>query len=274
MIGIHTVCVLYEKLGNGPTYYANITHKFNLKLGGVNHKVSEKDLGIIHEQATMVVGIDETHPAPKSMENAPSTVGMVASVDNLFGQWPGSIRTQQGRQEIQKRRKEEQESGIKNAAEGEEVMVSNIGQLLGERLRVYYIKNQKLPKNILIYRDGGRSRARMSKIGANVAFHLGVSEGQYQAVRELELGPMEKKCEQIYAQVGTPKPKITIVIVAKRHHTRFYPTDPKSVDKGHFASKEDKTRTFPWAILSMARWSTGALRCRKVGTSTCSHMRL
>lgn len=56
---------------------------------------------------------------------------------------------------------------------------------------------------------------------------------------------MKKKCEHIYAQVGTPKPKITIVIVAKRHHTRFYPTDPKSVDKGHFASKEDKNQNIP-----------------------------
>ncbi len=153
--GIHTVCVVREKLGTDPMYYANVCHKFNLKLGGINHTVSDGELGILHKEATMVIGIDVTHPAPRSMEDAPSTVGMVASVDSLFGQWPGSIRIQKGRQEIQKLRKE----GAGEYPEGKEYMVDNIGDMLEERLRTYLRRNDKLPVNILIYRDGESSNA-------------------------------------------------------------------------------------------------------------------
>ena len=102
----------------------------------------------------MIVGIDVTHPAPNSMENAPSIVGMVASIDNQFGQWPGSIKIQKGRQEIQKIRKENQERGLKDLPEGQEVMVENVVDLLSERLSLYQNRNGNLPTNILIYRDG------------------------------------------------------------------------------------------------------------------------
>lgn len=223
-------------------YYANVTHKFNLKLGGINHKVSDEDLGVIREEATMVVGIDVTHPAPGSMEDAPSTVGMVASVDNQFGQWPGSLKIQTGRQEILKRRKEKEEKGMKNLPEGEEVMVERIEGMLDRRLLVYSVKNQRLPTNILIYRDGESSNAQMYRISANMATAAGVSETQYQAVLDLELKPIQEKCKKRYDEWKTPPPKITIVIVAKRHHTRFYPTDSAYVDKEHFASRDDKTK--------------------------------
>lgn len=146
-------------------YYANVTHKFNLKLGGINYKVSEEDLDVICKEATMVVGIDVTHPAPRSMEDAPSTVGMVASVDNQFGQWPGNLKIQTGRQEILKRRKEKEEKGMKNLPEGEEVMVEHIEGMLGQRLIVYYEKNERLPTNILIYRDGESANAQMARLG-------------------------------------------------------------------------------------------------------------
>lgn len=223
-------------------YYANVTHKFNLKLGGINHKVSEEDLGVISKEATMVVGIDVTHPAPRSMEDAPSTVGMVASVDNQFGQWPGSLKIQTGRQEILKRRKEKEEKGVKNLPEGEEVMVERIEDMFNQRLNVYYATNRKLPTNILIYRDGEFSNAQMARFSANTATAPGVSESQYQAVLDLELKPIRERCKQRYDEKKTPPPKITIVIVAKRHHTRFYPTDSAYVDKAHFASKDDKNK--------------------------------
>lgn len=52
-------------------------------------------------------------------------------------------------------------------------------------------------------------------------------------------------CETVYRIEGKTSPKITIVIVGKRHHTRFYPTDSNFVDKGHFASKADKENKIP-----------------------------
>lgn len=134
----------------------------------------------------MIVGIDVTHPAPKSMMGTPSIAGVVASVDGMFGQWPGSIRCQKSRQE----------------------MVEDLDIMMKERLNLWREKNGRLPERILIYRDG-------------------VSEGQYQAVLTHELDRIRKACE-VYRPALDPK--ITIVVVGKRHHTRFYPTNEKDAD--------------------------------------------
>ncbi len=89
--GIHTVCVIdnpkkFSKAkpesGAAKAYCANVALKINLKLGGCNHALDNKHMGIIFEENTMVVGIDVTHPAPGSATNAPSIAAMVASVDN------------------------------------------------------------------------------------------------------------------------------------------------------------------------------------------------
>ena len=82
--GIHSVCVLAQNLNKGITYYANVALKFNLKCGGVN-QLLPKQLGFLNEGRTMVVGIDVTHPAPKSMVGNPSIAAVVASIDSHYG---------------------------------------------------------------------------------------------------------------------------------------------------------------------------------------------
>ncbi|KAK4696440.1 hypothetical protein P7C71_g1473, partial [Lecanoromycetidae sp. Uapishka_2] len=63
--GVHTVCVVSEKLDRGANYWANVALKFNLKMGGINQVLSKKLLGFLDNGDTMLVGIDVTHPAPK-----------------------------------------------------------------------------------------------------------------------------------------------------------------------------------------------------------------
>ena len=117
--------------------------------------IHPNELGILKGRDTMVVGIDVSHPPPKGMENSPSIVGMVASVDDSFAKWPGSFRIQEGRQEIQKRRRVQQrDTGGSEMPEDKEDMVYNIETLMGERLSAFEQMNRRLPKNILIYRDG------------------------------------------------------------------------------------------------------------------------
>ena len=55
----------------------------------------------------------------------------------------------------------------------------------------------------------------------------GVSEDQYGQVLKRGLKPM---CAQLYDQVGRSHPKITLIVVGKRHHTRFFPTKPDDAD--------------------------------------------
>ncbi|MCJ1435762.1 hypothetical protein MMC27_005137 [Xylographa pallens] len=199
--GLHTVCVVGSKFGKlKPSrqtgqmepdlqYFANVALKFNLKKGGVNQSLDKSKLGIVGEGNTMVVGIDVTHPSPGSATNAPSIASMVASTDGQLGQWPAVLRIQAARQE----------------------RVADLNDLLVSRLRLWQVKNHKYPDNILVYRDG-------------------VSEGQYNMVINEELPLLQKACKDNYPADAQKRglPKISIIVVGKRHHTRFYPTSDET----------------------------------------------
>jgi len=134
--GIHTVCVIDQKLAKErgqQQYMANVALKFNLKKGGINQKLPTDKLGFLKNGKTMVMGIDVTHPSPTSVTGAPSIVGVVASTDAVFGQWPASIRVQEGRKE----------------------MVTELTEMVMERLRLWRKKNKDtLPEQILVCRHG------------------------------------------------------------------------------------------------------------------------
>jgi hypothetical protein len=172
-------------LKNSPQIYANLGLKVNLKMGGINHKLRD-DVTIVKQQPTMVVGYDVTHPTnlAGNMEGLPSLVGMVASIDNDLGQWPATAWAQGGRVEMLDR---------------------TLTERFAQRLRLYQQHNNRLPVNIIIFRDG-------------------VSEGQFNQVLAKELPFIREACEGVYP--ATERPKITLVVSVKRHQTRFYPTDP------------------------------------------------
>lgn len=200
-LGISTVCVINDNFcdtRNRVTQtYANVALKVNLKLGGINHKVTGENLGIINEKKTMVVGIDVTHPSPGSEEGCPSVAAMVASKDEKLGQWPAVLSLQ-----YLKRIEPGRREAARKELDPRQEMVSEIASMLQSRLKVWQASHsQALPENILIYRDG-------------------VSEGQYEAVLEKELKPMEAKCKELYHPLKPPS--ITLIVVAKRHHTRFF----------------------------------------------------
>jgi len=187
--GVHTVCSIGSKLAKcSDQYFANVALKFNLKLGGSNQILDSQRRGILDEDKTMVVGIDVTHPSPGSASNAPSVAGMVASTDRFLGQWPAVLRIQStARQE----------------------MVSDLSDMLKSRLRLWKDrgKHTAFPENILVYRDG-------------------VSEGQYQTVLNVEVPLLRRACAETYPPADQKRglPRLTVVIVGKRHHTRFYVT--------------------------------------------------
>ena len=163
-----------------------VVQKINLKLGGTNHVLDDKAYGPVVTDKTMMVGIDVTHPAPGD-EGAPSVAAVVASRDKYLSQWPVDLR-------INKRRQE---------------MVEMLRDMLKTRLEHYKDKNNNsLPTNILIYRDG-------------------VGEGQYKIVLEEELPKLRNACKEVYGRSYKQgvTPRISLIVVGKRHHTRFYRTD-------------------------------------------------
>lgn len=83
-------------------------------------------------------------------------------------------------------------------------MVDDLQAMVVERLKLWQKKHQKYPSKIIIYRDG-------------------VSEGQYHLVLKHELPSFNKAFGVCYG-AKEKWPKIAIIVVGKRHHTRFYPT--------------------------------------------------
>ncbi|KAF7305402.1 Argonaute-like protein [Mycena chlorophos] len=199
-LGIHTVHMQLGKAFNEQKqdqYLSNVALKVNTKLGGINHLLDPAATRWLTKEKTMMVGIDVTHPGPGSQRGAPSIAAVVASVDDNFVQFPASMRIQQP----------------DDNRESKE-MLTELRDMLVERLQVYESKNGALPQRIIVFRDG-------------------VSEGQFDTViREEQTQILEAfKKLSTKARGGTYRPKFAIVICGKRHHARFYPTNSQFADK-------------------------------------------
>ncbi|TGO08681.1 hypothetical protein BTUL_0196g00050 [Botrytis tulipae] len=187
--GIATICVCpaaVEKKSFG--ILDNLSLKANLKLGGINHMIgdageSSKLIESIQNDSLMIVGADVSHPGKGLDPECPSIAGVVPSFDFNFCHFAASARLQSNNEEF----------------------ISDLGGMLKERLELYQKKNQgKRPLNILFYRDG-------------------VSESQFGMVLTQELPQIEKACKEFTENQGKPNIRITLLVVTKRHHTRFFP---------------------------------------------------
>ncbi|KAF2153954.1 stem cell self-renewal protein Piwi [Myriangium duriaei CBS 260.36] len=196
--GVQTVCVKGNKLVDKrnperPNHglIGNVAMKFNIKMGGINQRMIGLDDLSPLDSETMVVGVDVTHPSPGSSEQAKSIVAVVASENQDLAQWPASFQEQKSRQEI----------------------LANFLVMMKERLQHWKSKNQEsLPTKVIVYRDG-------------------VSEGQYKAVVEYEIEQMNEAFKAIYDPANKPRPKVTFIVVGKRHNTRFFPATKSTMDE-------------------------------------------
>lgn len=139
--GVKCVFTLADVVkGCRPEVLSGLCSKANMKLGGVNHVLPKGSLDFIERNDTMVVGIDVTHPKGTSAMGAPSVVAMVACTDGRLAQWPAELRIQQG---------------YSRQGAGIEMATSNLkGMILAHVERWKKNHNGKLPKNILVFRDG------------------------------------------------------------------------------------------------------------------------
>jgi len=142
----------------------------------------------LSETPTIVFGADVTHPGPGTRVNAPSVAAVVASVDDCGFNYRPSLRIQTGKKE----------------------MITELCEMVKERLIDYTEYTKKKPRRIIFCRDG-------------------VSEGQFEQVLNKELPAIVDACETFYTK-KEGLPTITFLVVQKRHQTRFYPTDEKSLD--------------------------------------------
>jgi eukaryotic translation initiation factor 2C len=95
--------------------------------------------------------------------------------------------------------------------EGRKEMVAELEEMIVERLQLWQKRNQRtLPKKVIVYRDG-------------------VGESQYRTVVEVEYVSFKRAFNRLYG-AEAKHPKTSIIMVGKRHHTRFYPTTLTDTD--------------------------------------------
>lgn len=162
-----------------------------------------------------------THPSSTSAEGTPSIAAMVASMDKKLAQWPAVLRVQRG---------------LSRQGAGIEMASANLKLMLVTQLQRWKnLHNGKLPNNILVFRDG-------------------ISEGQYRESLESELPRLREACRLdpengITTPSGRPV-RMTLIVCAKRHHTRFYQADNngggvQNPPGGTYVDR-DITESHPW----------------------------
>ncbi|KAF9304752.1 eukaryotic translation initiation factor 2C, 2 [Mortierella antarctica] len=87
--------------------------------------------------------------------------------------------------------------------------VADLSNMTIELLKKYYQACGQKPERILVYRDG-------------------VSEGQFSTMLKTEVASIRAGCHRLEANYN---PKVTYVVVQKRHHARFFPMNSQSADR-------------------------------------------
>ncbi|KAK6532444.1 hypothetical protein TWF281_006632 [Arthrobotrys megalospora] len=198
--GVSTVVVTMDKANKkgqlreparAAQYFANVAMKINLKAGGRNHMLADKLLDPLIEP------------------NKPPAMLLGADVTHPS---PGSVKGTPSLAAVVAscdRTFGQFPASIRLQTSKKE-MIEGLEAMVVERIEEYARNNKgATPDKVLFYRDG-------------------VSEGQYDQVLHNEV-PQIMKAFDTY-KPGT-KPKLTVVIVGKRHHTRFYPAEENAADK-------------------------------------------
>ena len=181
--------------------------KINVKSEGINHKLRTLSL----KPNTMVVGADVTHPgkdkADKEFAPCPSMAGVVATCEEHCAFYLPSARLQESRTEVSMFAWPNNQKKHSNFQQN----ISDLKSMLVERLEAFkkWHHTKTYPEHILFYRDG-------------------VSESQFGMVRLAELPQIREAIESVKRSnpEWTRLCSITLVVVGKRHHARFYPKMP------------------------------------------------
>lgn len=206
-LGLVSQCCQPKQIfGANIQYLENVALKINVKVGGRNTVLEQAVHGripFLTDVPTIVFGADVTHPAPGEA-SSPSIAAVVGSMD-----WPevtkyrGLVSAQQHRQEIIQdlyKKFEDPQKGVVHAG------------MIRELLLAFYRSTSQKPHRIIFYRDG-------------------VSEGQFNQVLFEEMDAIRKACASLQVDY---QPRVTFVVVQKRHHTRLFPanhSDRSSTDK-------------------------------------------
>ncbi|XP_054718038.1 protein argonaute-4-like [Uloborus diversus] len=205
-LGLVTQCVrvanVVEKAS--ASLISNLCQKINSKLGGVNTSLIKGERPAILERSFIVIGADVNHSNPKRGKEDEKKDDKSKHTKNKFK--PTSIAAAVGSLDDHPYRYAATVRAQTNPNEDRRIIeiILDLENMVLDLLRAYYRKNQgRKPEKIIFYRDG-------------------VSEGEFAKVKEHEVNCIRKACRRLGADYA---PKITFIVVQKRHHVRFMPKD-------------------------------------------------
>nr|GAT51090.1 argonaute-like protein [Mycena chlorophos] len=193
--GIPTQCLNEAKAKVDSQYLNNVAIKINARLGGRYARPADGMLALINTlqdfSPMMVVGADVSHPGPGVQQ--PSFAGLVYSLDAAATQYVALSSVQEPRLEV----------------------IKDLKSMM-KRAILHFGANQPPPKSILFLRDG-------------------VSEGEMDRVQQTEIQVIQEACAEVWQEKNIlgkmPLPKLTFIVVVKRHHQRFFPERPQEGDR-------------------------------------------
>ncbi|KAF7975299.1 hypothetical protein HWV62_10070 [Athelia sp. TMB] len=196
-LGLLSQCVLAEKISKvSPQYLNNCALKINARLTGSNLVPESATMKTLKQKPVMIVGADVSHPGPGSLQ--PSITSIAWSYDQNFVKYRARATIQSPRVE----------------------MIDKFQGMMKFAILDFAVSAKAAPFRIIIYRDG-------------------VSEGEYDIVEETEIAAVSAAIDDCYAEwvakglipPTAEKPKLTFVIVGKRHHIRFFPKNGMGEDR-------------------------------------------
>lgn len=164
----------------------NVLMKMNTKLGGQNVRVGVYKNQSAHSPIPDAPFLDKPHIILGADVTHPMPGGKSPSVAALVGSMD---------------REAIQFSGTIRSQKGRQEVMSEFGDMFTEVYTNWRNRfgNKIDAQNVIMFRDG-------------------VSEGQFEAVMSQEVESLRRACQSMNF-----KPKITYIIVTKRHHTKFFP---------------------------------------------------
>ncbi|CAG8641665.1 10563_t:CDS:2, partial [Diversispora eburnea] len=211
IIGVMSQCFLWsnfiDKKGESEKRIRNV---FSMCAPKLNTKLGGVNCSLSEElnfksKKAMIMGADVYHPGPIDKANGhPSVAAVCASMNPEVTKYVARYRLNKI---------------LKNET------IEELSEMTKELLDEFKKRNEYLPDHIIFYRDG-------------------VAEGQFEKIMKEEVKVLKESLRFFYDESGIQEPKITFMIMQKRHHMRCVPVNK---DEAH----PDTRNSLPGTIIDL-----------------------
>ncbi|CAG8549455.1 10990_t:CDS:2, partial [Diversispora eburnea] len=195
--GVISQCFLWSSFIDKKGEHENkIRNVFSMIAPKLNTKLGGVNCSLSEElnfnsKKAMIMGADVYHPGPVEKANGhPSVAAVCASMNSDATKYAARYRLN----EI-----------LKNET------IEELSEMTKELLDEFKKRNEYLPDHIIFYRDG-------------------VAEGQFEKIMKEEVKVLKDSLHDFYDESDIQEPKITFLIMQKRHHTRFAPVNKEEAN--------------------------------------------